>query len=123
MHAAFEDDDAIFLVLEHCAKGDLFNYLRHRGKALTEGQVGGCTFLCYSAANAFKPQHLLGVVGFLGLMTLVSHRQSGVLSTLVDLNPIAARPCKVLTGSPLSVWELLLSANAHTNAVFAGQII
>lgn len=39
MHAAFEDDAAIFLVLEHCPKGDLFNYLRLRGKTLTESQV------------------------------------------------------------------------------------
>ena len=39
LYAAFEDDASVFLVLEFCAKGDLYGYLRSKGRALSEAQV------------------------------------------------------------------------------------
>lgn len=61
LYAAFEDDGAIYLALEHCAKGDLYNYLRQRGTALTESQARpfapppSLTSLPYPIYVAFEP--------------------------------------------------------------------
>jgi len=37
--AAFNDAENVYLVLEFAAKGDLYHYLRHKGRRLTERQV------------------------------------------------------------------------------------
>ena len=47
MYAAFEDDESLFMALEFCAKGDLYNYLKNKGRALSETQVRSAA--CYSA--------------------------------------------------------------------------
>ena len=39
LYAAFEDDEHLFMALEFCAKGDLYNYLKSKGRALSETQA------------------------------------------------------------------------------------
>jgi serine/threonine protein kinase len=39
LFAAFEDNASIFMALEFCEKGDLYNYLKSKGRALSEMQV------------------------------------------------------------------------------------
>lgn len=46
IYAAFDDSENVYMVLEFAAKGDLYNYLRHKGRKLTEGQVSDHP--CYS---------------------------------------------------------------------------
>lgn len=36
---SFSDDDHVYMILDYCAKGDLYNYLRAKQRCLTDSQV------------------------------------------------------------------------------------
>jgi serine/threonine protein kinase len=46
LFAAFEDANSIYMALEYCSKGDLYNYLRKKGHALSETQVSTHAICC-----------------------------------------------------------------------------
>lgn len=40
---SFSDVDHVYMILDYCAKGDLYNYLRAKRRSLTDSQVRSST--------------------------------------------------------------------------------
>lgn len=59
IYAAFNDAENVYMVLEYAAKGDLYHYLRHKGRRLTERQVRICGGVCANVSASVAWLHTL----------------------------------------------------------------
>lgn len=80
----FEDSEKVYLVMELCANGELFSYLKRRKSKLTESEV---SLLFHDIGKAVDYLHLHGIV----------HRDLKLSNILLDgnLRPVSPAPCKL----------------------------
>lgn len=71
---SFSDVDHVYMILDYCAKGDLYNYLRAKRRSLTDSQVcsstvsnSGCWLLLWHGSDVTVPVVRLLIMG-IGLM-------------------------------------------------------